>query len=281
MSSKAFAASWARGVEATPLANAARNPDVSLPSVSCASAGNCSAVGYYDDGSGYQQALLLTESGGTWAAGVEATLPANAAIRFLSSVSCASAGNCSAVGTYFDCSGNLQGLLLSESGGTWAAGVEATLPANAVPADAGCQVVLSRLRVSPKTFVLAGRRVNGRCVKQTAKNRTHQPCTRPVKLSVSYQLNILARVTITIKRAVPGRLSKRRCVAPTRNNRTHRRCTRLLTLRGSLTKNGAQGSNTVTFNGRIGGHKLAPGTYQLTATPSFGGAQTVTFRIAS
>src|SRR5207248_1599651 len=96
---------WTQAVEAVPPANAAPNPNVTLPSVSCASAGNCSAVGTYRDSSGADQGLLLTETAGVWAIGVEPTLPANAASNphvVLNSVSCASAGNCSAVGYYRD-----------------------------------------------------------------------------------------------------------------------------------------------------------------------------------
>src|SRR5436305_8015324 len=72
----------------------------------------------------------------SWAPGVKATLPTNAASSpgvFLASVSCRSAGNCSAVGTYIDASLHFQGLLLTESGGAWAPGVEVTLPANSGP----------------------------------------------------------------------------------------------------------------------------------------------------
>ena len=73
--------------------------------MSCASAGNCSAVGYYVDNSGHPEGLLLAETAGTWATGVEASPPANAApnpVVLLSSVSCPSVGNCSAVGNYTD-----------------------------------------------------------------------------------------------------------------------------------------------------------------------------------
>jgi PASTA domain-containing protein len=136
--SAAFVASggWRAGVEAVLPANAATNRFVDINSVSCASAGNCSAVGVYDDSSGGRQGLLLSETAGAWGAGVEADLPANAAIdasQFVTlfSVSCASAGNCSAVGSYRDSSGGYQGLLLSETAGSWATGVEAVLPANA------------------------------------------------------------------------------------------------------------------------------------------------------
>src|SRR5439155_1532660 len=133
-SSEAFAASWASGVETSLPANAGSKPEVFLGSVSCASAGNCGAVGQYLDSSSHERGLLLSETGGTWATGVEASPPANAGSNpavYPSSVSCASAGNCSAVGNYVDSSGHRQGLLLSETAGTWATGVEASLPANA------------------------------------------------------------------------------------------------------------------------------------------------------
>jgi hypothetical protein len=121
---------WAPGVEAVPPANANSSGTSRPESVSCASPGNCSAVGEYGGGSG----LLLTETAGRWAKGVKAVLPANAAQNqplLLFSVSCALAGNCSAVGWYTDDSGHTEGLLLNERDGRWATGVEAKVPANA------------------------------------------------------------------------------------------------------------------------------------------------------
>src|SRR2546425_758351 len=58
--SDAFAGSWATGVEASLPANAGSNPNVSLYSVSCASARNCSAVGTYFDSSNHRRGLLLS-----------------------------------------------------------------------------------------------------------------------------------------------------------------------------------------------------------------------------
>src|SRR4051812_13500918 len=132
-SSEALAVSWGTGVKAALPADAGSKPNVALSSVSCASAGDCSAVGSYTDSSDHRQGLLLSKSGGTWARGVKATLPAGAGSKpsvRLNAVSCPSAGNCSAVGSYTDGSGK-QGLLLSESGGTWAAGTKAVVPADA------------------------------------------------------------------------------------------------------------------------------------------------------
>jgi hypothetical protein len=124
---------WETGVEALLPADAATSPQVDLGMVSCASAGNCSAVGGYADSSDKAQVLLLTETDGVWAAGVEAVLPSNARVGAGAgfAMSCASPGNCDAVGAYTDRSKNLEPLILSEKAGSWAAGVEGKLPANA------------------------------------------------------------------------------------------------------------------------------------------------------
>jgi hypothetical protein len=124
---------WGPAVEATMPANGASSASVVLTSVSCASAGNCTAVGGYRDNSDNDQGVMLTETGGVWSQGVEAALPANAGQfpdGFVSSVSCRSAGNCTAVGTY-ETSSSSEGLLLTETSGVWSTGVEASLPADA------------------------------------------------------------------------------------------------------------------------------------------------------
>jgi hypothetical protein len=85
------------------------------------------------------------------------------------------------------------------------------------------------------------------------------------KSTIKYTLSEAATVTFTIQRAAPGRKVGRRCVAPTKRNRSRKRCTRFVAVKGSLTQNGNVGANTLAFNRRIGGRKLAPGTYRLTA----------------
>jgi hypothetical protein len=54
-------------------------------------------------------------------------------------------------------------------------------------------------------------------------------------------------------------------------------------LRGSFTQRGEAGKNSLTFNGKIGGHKLTPGSYRLIATPTSNGVagspQSITFQI--
>jgi hypothetical protein len=72
--------------------------------------------------------------------------------------------------------------------------------------------------------------------------------------------------------SLAGRRVNARCVKQTHKNRKHRRCTRPVALPGTLTLTGKQGTDTFTFNGRLGGHRLGPGSYQLTATPTASGA---------
>src|SRR3954451_15030 len=128
---------WGAGITVTPPANAATGAGPSrLASVSCPSAGNCGAIGFYADSERKGQAFLLNETAGVWASAVEATPPGDAGENpavFLTSLSCASAGNCTAVGTYNDSSKNQQGLLLTQTAGVWATGIKAPLPSGAAP----------------------------------------------------------------------------------------------------------------------------------------------------
>src|SRR5262249_45359651 len=98
---------------------------------------DCTAVGDNRDSSSNFQGLLLRETDGSWAAGVKASLPANADSGpevFLNSVSCPSTGNCAAVGSYNDTSGNTQGLMLSATAATPT--VATTAPASGQPGSA-------------------------------------------------------------------------------------------------------------------------------------------------
>jgi DNA-binding beta-propeller fold protein YncE len=138
---------------------------------------------------------------------------------------------------------------------------------------------ISNLRVTPKKISIAGRMVKGRCVKPTNRNNANTHCLRAIKLKVGYTLNGADIVTFTLKRKGPGRNVNGKCVRPTSRNKHKRKCARLIGVRGQLVKTGQAGANGFTFDGKIGGYKLAPGTYQLTATPTGGKSQTVTFTI--
>ncbi len=77
--------------------------------IACASATACTAVGGYTDSSGTGGHLsLLTMRGSSWTAAT-APLPAGASASlgaYISVLACPSVTACTAVGTYFDSSGN-------------------------------------------------------------------------------------------------------------------------------------------------------------------------------
>jgi hypothetical protein len=80
-----------------------------VESVSCAAAGSCTAGGFYADGSGHAQAFVVTEAAGRWRKAIE--VPGTAALNKggnanTTSVSCAAALSCAAVGEYIDRSGH-------------------------------------------------------------------------------------------------------------------------------------------------------------------------------
>jgi hypothetical protein len=90
-------------------------------SVSCATAGTCSAGGYYQDSSGTDQAFVVSQVHGTW--GTAEQVPGTAALNqggfaAINSVSCATAGTCSAGGLYQDSSGTYQAFVVSQVHGT-------------------------------------------------------------------------------------------------------------------------------------------------------------------
>jgi hypothetical protein len=104
------------------------NGDASVYSVSCASAGSCSAGGDYDYD--YNWGFLVGEKNGVW--GTSINVPGLKALgnvfRYtdVNSVSCASAGNCAAGGDY-ETEGGSQGFVVSQKNGNW--GNALTVPA--------------------------------------------------------------------------------------------------------------------------------------------------------
>jgi hypothetical protein len=144
--------------------------------------------------------------------------------------------------------------------------------------------VLTALKISPRTLVLTGRFARGVCVAATHANHARPVCTRPIKSRISYRLNAAANVTFTIQRVLTGRRLRGACVKPSARLRRHASCRRLVKVGGKIVRAGDRGNNAFIFNDQIGGRKLGPGTYVLTATPSAGGqsgtAQTVTFTVA-
>ncbi len=118
---------WGNAIEVPGLATLSVGVSASVRSVSCATAGNCAAAGGYRDGSGNNQAWVDNETNGTWGNAVQvpgiSTLNSGgtATVR---SVSCPTAGNCTAGGYYRDSSGDFQTFVIDETNGSWGTAIE-------------------------------------------------------------------------------------------------------------------------------------------------------------
>ena len=98
------------------------SPNAEVDSVSCASAGNCAAVGTY--GEPYGTGFVVSENKGVWGKATDVGL-IGGRIAGANSVSCASAGNCAAGGFYSDSSGGVtQGWVAVERHGRWGNGTK-------------------------------------------------------------------------------------------------------------------------------------------------------------
>jgi hypothetical protein len=145
----AFSGTWGTA-EQVPGSNALnKGGRAGITSVSCASAGNCSAGGFYASGIGandeiINQALVVTESGGRWrtAQGVPGTAALNTGgYAHITSISCSTPGDCGAGGYYTDASGNVQAFVTTETGGTWHTAQEVPGTAALDQASPGAEVL--------------------------------------------------------------------------------------------------------------------------------------------
>src|SRR6266851_4097114 len=123
----AVGGTWHTAQKVPGLATLNKGGEAQVQSVSCASAGNCSAGGYYTDGSGRHQVFVVSQVNGTWHTAIE--VPGTAALNTGGnaniSLSCASAGNCSAGGYYTtDSSGHTEAFVVSQVNGIWRTATE-------------------------------------------------------------------------------------------------------------------------------------------------------------
>jgi hypothetical protein len=141
--------SWARGRPAVLPPGAVASQDAYLSGVSCPKAGDCVAVGGYTTKSG-GEAMAETMTRGRWLRAVAIRLPANAAPAnsgaHLSSVSCATVGQCVAVGAYIDKALNGMVMAAYESRGRWGRAVQVGLPADAATEPQGELYAVSCVR---------------------------------------------------------------------------------------------------------------------------------------
>ncbi|MEO9180971.1 MAG: hypothetical protein ABI298_04910, partial [Acidimicrobiales bacterium] len=135
----AFVVSEVRGVwtgasEIALPGDANVNPFTTLNQINCPSAGNCVAAGSYIDTQNTTHGLVVNEVRGKWLASQSVILPGDAnayPVAALSEVACASANNCTGLGTYVNSVGDVLGLTVTELRGVWQRAVAMTMPAGA------------------------------------------------------------------------------------------------------------------------------------------------------
>jgi hypothetical protein len=118
---------WNNAIEVPGSAVLNTGGNAGVVAISCTSSGNCSAGGNYVDGSAHFQAFVVNEVNGTWGTAIE--VPGTAALNvgggaIVNSISCTSDGNCAAGGSYTDSSNDIQGFVVSETGGAWGTATE-------------------------------------------------------------------------------------------------------------------------------------------------------------
>jgi hypothetical protein len=128
---------WQTPTRLAPPAQANADPQVTINALSCATPGNCSAVGSFEDTHSNGQSFVANEVNGAWKQAQEVSLPSNAGTSLqnsqIHSVVCWSTGNCSAIGSYFDDTKPMayaQGLEVNEVHGVWGHARETVLPPN-------------------------------------------------------------------------------------------------------------------------------------------------------
>ena len=99
-------------------------PSATFTAVSCASAGNCTAAGYFSNADGAYEAFTMTSTDGDWGQATPAeyddgVLQSTPPEAFFNSVSCASAGNCTAVGRFRNADGYFEAFTMTSTDGDW------------------------------------------------------------------------------------------------------------------------------------------------------------------
>jgi hypothetical protein len=120
---------WGLAAEVPGLGALNQGGAVGAWSVSCRSAGSCAVAGDYTDSAADRQGFVGSEKNGAWGTAIEVpglgALNQGVELARADTVSCVSAGNCTAGGYYTDGSSQEQGFVAVEKNGVWgpAAGV--------------------------------------------------------------------------------------------------------------------------------------------------------------
>jgi hypothetical protein len=140
---------------------------------------------------------------------------------------------------------------------------------------------LSALTLGTSTFRAAA---SGASI---AKAKKPKPTPAPIGTLVSYSVTEPTTTTFSVTQQQAGVKHGKRCVAPPKHatGKPVKHCTRTVTL-GTFTRADSDGANSFQFTGRVNGHKLKQGAYQLSGIPTSpsdvkGTPSTIPFHIAA
>jgi hypothetical protein len=143
------------------------------------------------------------------------------------------------------------------------AGAPLTAGAPALGASTAGALTVGALKLSPTRFR------GGRRAAAIAKAKP-----LPTATTISFTLSRAATVTLSFEQAQAGALVGHTCEAPSRAHHGARRCTRFVAISHRLGGSGRAGSNTIAFDGVLGGGaRLAPATYRLSLAAIAGAAR--------
>ncbi len=113
---------WGTAIEVPGTAKLNVGGDATVGRVSCANAGSCVAGGWYTGRHGIEQAFLVTEKDGIWRKAI--VVPGTASLNHghdpsLNSISCPTAGNCTAGGSYSPSGSGYVAFVVNERNGVW------------------------------------------------------------------------------------------------------------------------------------------------------------------
>ena len=112
---------WGTPVEVPGIKALDHNGFAVIPALSCGSAGNCAAGGYYKPGQNQTRPFIVDQVRGVWGTAQDVPGPATSGSgdsAGITTMSCASAGNCSAAG-FRDTADAAVAVVVSEVHGTW------------------------------------------------------------------------------------------------------------------------------------------------------------------
>jgi hypothetical protein len=194
---------WGTATELPGTGALNKGGDARVTSVSCRAPGSCSAGGHYTDAAHHQQAFVAAQHAGLWAKAVEVPGlgPLNAGGKAeVTSLSCASAGNCAAGGDYFPSANAEDAFVVSERNGSWQ---RAQLP-RGVAAPGGRDTTVVTVTCPAVSYCgAAGFYLgsNGFVHSWVASGSVSQPTTAAEKLSagtVKYGHEQSVRVSVTV-----------------------------------------------------------------------------------